>query len=264
MDASAGPALASSLPGATFVRTDVRHYGEIVSLFKAAKAAYGRVDAAVACAGLLERGGWFEEAGLTEEGVETEPEGGTVEVNLWGGLSFARVACGYLNRGGGGGGGEEGGGGEGRGGDRALLLVSSAAGFRESPGLPVYQTTKTALLGLSRNLSLALFPTAGIRTNVILPAMTETAMVGPAAQLFRSAGLAVNSPEDVAKFMVDMIARKERNGKPLNGLAVYVEGGRGWEIEEGLKRTMGEWLGEEPVRRIEEDRRFVEAGLWGK
>lgn len=314
----------------------MRKYGDVVALFKAAKAAHGRVDAAVGCAGVLERGTWFGE-GMTPEGVEEAPDMGTVEVNLQGGLYFARVACGYLNGGGG---------------DKALVLVSSAAGFRESPGLPVYQvrvfsgfyllaflsllfcflfglpgfeiiaitvlsdpllsngygllntcehgteknrvkvskdhalfrpanlykfiisvydthasrtqTTKTGLLGLARNLSLTLHPTTGIRTNILLPAMTETGMVGPAAQLFRMAGLAVNSAEDVAAFMVDMIARKERNGKALNGLAVYVEGGRGWEIEEGLKRTMREWLGSEPVERIEEDKRVVEAGMWGK
>ncbi|KAF4302342.1 putative 3-hydroxyacyl- protein [Botryosphaeria dothidea] len=246
-DAAAGQALAAALPGTTFVRTDVRRYGDVVTLFKAAKAAHGRVDAAVGCAGVLERGMWFGES-MTPEGVEEAPDMATVEVNLQGGLYFARVACGYLNGGG----------------DKALVLVSSAAGFRESPGLPVYQTTKTGLLGLARNLSLTLHPTTGIRTNILLPAMTETGMVGPAAQLFRTAGLAINSAEDVAAFMVDMIARKERNGKALNGLAVYVEGGRGWEIEEGLKRTMKQWLGAEPVERIEEDKRVVEAEMWGK
>ncbi|GME36402.1 putative 3-hydroxyacyl- protein [Neofusicoccum parvum] len=253
-DAAAGTALAASLPGTLFAATDVTSYASVVALFRSARAAFGRVDGAVACAGVLERGTWFTKAdgvealdvAAVEEGPGSE---GTVGVNLMGALYFARVAAGYLAEGEG---------------DRALVLVSSAAGFRESPGLPVYQTTKTAILGLNRNLSLTLHPSTGIRTNVILPAMTETGMVGPAAAAFRAAGLAVNTADEVAAYMVDVLARPTRNGRPLNGLAVYVEGARGWEIEEGLKATMPQWLGEEPTARIEEDARVVAAGMWAK
>ena len=31
-----------------------------------------------------------------------------------------------------------------------------------------------------------------------------------------------------------------------------VEGGRGWEIMDGLDRTMPAWLGDEPTRRLRE------------
>ncbi|EOD43660.1 putative 3-hydroxyacyl- protein [Neofusicoccum parvum UCRNP2] len=188
-DSAAGTALAASLPGTLFAATDVTSYASVVNLFRSARAAFGRVDGAVACAGVLERGAWF-----------TKADG----------------------------------------------------------------TTKTAILGLNRNLSLTLHPSTGIRTNVILPAMTETGMVGPAAAAFRAAGLAVNTADEVAAYMVDVLARPTRNGRPLNGLAVYVEGARGWEIEEGLKATMPQWLGEEPTARIEEDARVVAAGMWAK
>ncbi|GME36398.1 putative 3-hydroxyacyl- protein [Neofusicoccum parvum] len=236
-DAAAGTALAASLPGTLFAATDVTSYASVVALFRSARAAFGRVDGAVACAGVLERGTWFTKAdgvealdvAAVEEGPGSE---GTVGVNLMGALYFARVAAGYLAEGEG---------------DRALVL-----------------TTKTAILGLNRNLSLTLHPSTGIRTNVILPAMTETGMVGPAAAAFRAAGLAVNTADEVAAYMVDVLARPTRNGRPLNGLAVYVEGARGWEIEEGLKATMPQWLGEEPTARIEEDARVVAAGMWAK
>lgn len=115
-----------------------------------------------------------------------------------------------------------------------------------------------------RNLALTAYPTQGIRVNAVLPAMTDTGMVGGAARVFRERGRAVNEAGEVADIMVDMLARRVREERPLNGLAVYVEGGRGWEIEEGLKRTMGEWLGEEPTARIEEDREAMEGGLWEK
>ncbi|KAL1630544.1 hypothetical protein SLS56_004818 [Neofusicoccum ribis] len=208
-DSAAGAALAASLPGTLFAATDVTSYASVVNLFRAARAAFGRVDGAVACAGVLESGAWFTQA----DGV--------------GALDVAAVK-------------------EGPGSERTV------------------GTTKTAILGLNRNLSLTLHPSTGIRTNVILPAMTETGMVGPAAAAFRAAGLAVNTADEVAAYMVDVLARPTRNGRPLNGLAVYVEGARGWEIEEGLKATMPQWLGEEPTARIEEDARVVAAGMWAK
>jgi hypothetical protein len=51
----------------------------------------------------------------------------TVEVNLLGVLYFVRIALPYLKVG------------RKEGDDKGIVLVGSAAGFRESPGLPVYQ-----------------------------------------------------------------------------------------------------------------------------
>ena len=37
----------------------------------------------------------------------------------------------------------------------------------------------------------------------------------------------------------------------MNGKAVYVEGGRGWEFMDGLDASMPVWLGKEPAERIQ-------------
>jgi hypothetical protein len=46
----------------------------------------------------------------------------------------------------------------------------------------------------------------------------------------------------------------------MNGKGVYVEGGQGWEIEDGLWNTMPLWLGEEPTRRLREGLALVDTG----
>ena len=45
-------------------------------------------------------------------------------------------------------------------------------------------------------------------------------------------------------------------GGPCNGLTVYVESGKGWELEEGLAATRTAWLGEESNERL------LKAGAW--
>jgi NAD(P)-dependent dehydrogenase (short-subunit alcohol dehydrogenase family) len=102
-----------------------------VALFKTALQKYGRVDHALACAGIIEKGKWFDPE-LTIETVEKEETKLTLEVNLWGTCMFARIAVVYLKHD------------KKEGEDKSLTLISSAAGFRESPGLWMYQVRSTS------------------------------------------------------------------------------------------------------------------------
>ena len=137
-----------------FVKCDASKYADNVSLFKTAYATFGRIDHAIANAGLGERPGWFD-VGMTLSDVEKEPSTAVLEVNLTGVLYFARVACAYLSQG------------EAR--DRSLTLLSSVAGFEESPGLFVYQASKHGVLGLMRALRLYTPMAFGFRTNAVCP-----------------------------------------------------------------------------------------------
>lgn len=53
------------------------------------------------------------------------------------------------------------------------------------------------------------------------------------------------SPESVAKIIVGLEARIDMQGK-----AIYIEGGDGWEFEDSLYEYQSQWLGEEPTRRM--------------
>lgn len=123
-----------------YVHCDVTSYSDNLALFDLALSTCGRIDHAVANAGLGEQTGMFD-PGLTLESVRQEPKKAmnVVDVNLKGELHFANLASVYLRQG------------EGRG-DRSLTLVSSVAGFREDPGLNVYVAAKHGVLGLMRVL----------------------------------------------------------------------------------------------------------------
>jgi hypothetical protein len=72
---------------------------------------------------------------------------------------------------------------------------------------------------------------------------------------FRSTGQSICSAEDIARQILGLMTTDGMNGK-----AVYVEGGQGWEIEDGLRSTMPQWVGEEPTRRLREGLALVDTG----
>ena len=123
-----------------FVRCDVSKHADVVALFRAAWEGFGGVDHAVACAGIFERGDWFD-AALTRENIgEREGDASVLDVNVLGTLIFARVAVVFMRKEAGEV--QEAGDGEGRKGrEKSLTLLSSVNAFRESPGLFMYQVS---------------------------------------------------------------------------------------------------------------------------
>jgi len=53
----------------------------------------------------------------------------------------------------------------------------------------------------------------------------------------------LNQPEDVAKMILQSAADSNMNGK-----AIYVAGGRGFDTEEGYDKTLPQWMGEENAK----------------
>ncbi|KAI9376158.1 hypothetical protein BJX61DRAFT_491614 [Aspergillus egyptiacus] len=226
---------AAAPPRAIFVQTDVTSYESVLNLFDKAMEVYGRIDHAAAGAGISEIGNQFD-PGLDMESVRLGPNTKVLDVNLLGCIYVARIASVYLrqNRP------------SSTRSDRSILLISSVAGFKESPGLFIYQASKHGVLGLMRSLRLYLCgPAHNIRINCICPWMTTTAMVRGIQDGWFQAGLPVNTPMDVAKVTAAVLG-----DEGLNGRSMYVEGGRAWEIEENLDRLEPEWLGAEPSRSL--------------
>lgn len=91
-----------------------------------------------------------------------------------------------------------------------------------------------------RSLRLYLFSTSGIRVNVICPWMTDTVMVSGFAKAWKAENLPVNTPLDVARIALGITCQVGLNGK-----GIWVEGGRGWELEGNIDRLEPQWLGEE-------------------
>lgn len=228
-----------------FVKTDVSDYASVVALFEKAWDLYHRVDIAISNAGVQEAGQWFDPS-LTRETIKAKPSTKTVDVNLTGTLYFARVAVVYLKDG------------AKPGEDKSLVLVSSIAGFKDGPGIFIYQASKHGVLGLMRSLRAYLPKYHGIRVNAICPWMTDTQMVDGIREGWFEAGLPVNQPGDVGRVIIEMGITKSWNGR-----AVLVEGGRGWDIEEGLQETQKIWLGQELSDTVEKGQVLLgDGGGW--
>lgn len=90
-----------------------------------------------------------------------------------------------------------------------------------------------------RSLRAKLYPGVGIRVNAFCPWLVPTAMTAGLEGLFRNAELPINELPDVAQRVAEVCC-----DKTLNGKALYLEGGRAWDVEEGIDRTQPQWLGE--------------------
>lgn len=257
-------------PGVHFLRCDVRSHADNLALFKLAMEKYGRVDHAVANAGVMDIENWFDPR-LGIEGVETDPGDPTVlDVNLKAVVLFVRIACQYLAHGN-----------EEARSDKSIVLLSSLAGFSGIAGIPLYQVSKHGVLGLMRSLrSTAPAMFYGLRVNAICPGFVRTGMTKLAEDMWVGKGLPVNEAKDVAELVVGLCAAgpgsnclstpkgEGASGKDLvgpiahggiqwhvdkeglHGRVMYIEGGRSWEIEEGLDLTMPIWMGKGPAERM--------------
>ncbi|KAK6863723.1 Short-chain dehydrogenase/reductase ascJ [Apiospora arundinis] len=221
----------------TFVRTDVTSYASVLNLFKQAWQLHGRVDYAIPNAGLAEVGKLFA-TGDDDAAIEEAPPTMVLDVNLKGTIFFMRVAVHFLrkslarHRDSGGGGNDK------PQKDACLLLVSSIASLGEFPGLFQYCATKQGVMGLFRSTKDHLLETEGIRVNAVLPNSTRTTMVAGIIGLYNAMGLATNEPEDVADTFLHALA------SDINGEALYVTGGKTYEVEKALTRVKGDWLGQ--------------------
>jgi len=242
----------------TFQSCDVRKYGDIYTLFRTAWDRHSHVDHAVFCAGVVDdaNSSYFD-PGLTVDSVGQDPgDMRTIDINFLAACAFARVSLPFLRRRG-----NEGtAGSSGR--SPSLTLLSSVTGFRDAPGMFLYQTSKQAILGLMRSMRAAVFARDGIRVNALCPGMTDTPMTAASGMisLFKDRTLQARaelpshhqSSNAVAKHVASVMLSDSLYGK-----SIYVEEGKGWELEDGLIREMPRWLGEEPTRWSNENLSFL-------
>ncbi|EEU35074.1 uncharacterized protein NECHADRAFT_44873 [Fusarium vanettenii 77-13-4] len=246
---------------ATFVKSDVQEYTELYTLFRKAYDRHGRVDHAVYCAGLLEKGRYLNDTSLTVDTVGDNPgDLSALDVNLIGAARFTRLAVVFLQ-------------------DKqheqpenkSITLLSSIGAIRDSPGVPLYQTGKVGVLGLLRGMRHLPFAvpqgsasTPIVRVNVICPGVTDTPMTAHLLPHFKASGGRAHwqTAEAVAEVIIGVMVGGRDSGKDqilLAGKSLYVEAGKAFEIEDGLQRERPAWLGQEPERMLTENRDFIKS-----
>lgn len=149
------------------VVADVRDVPALAAAVASAESAWGGLDAAIACAGVLA-------GGAPQSEVPLEQERAVLAVDLEGVLNLARVAVPAMLR---------------RPEPRQgrFLAVSSAAATRGLPSLVAYCAAKAGVSGLVRALAAELGGT-GVTANAVSPGSTTSVMLAESARLYGLAG----------------------------------------------------------------------------
>lgn len=136
------------------VRCDVREEAEVDALVDGALERHGRLDIAVANAGV---------SGPIGPLAETSTEGwkSVMDVNVDGTFRTLRRAGAVMAA---------------RGDGGALISTASIMGLRPAPLCGAYSATKAAVISMTRSFALELRP-AGVRANAICPGFIDTALL---------------------------------------------------------------------------------------
>jgi (+)-trans-carveol dehydrogenase len=134
-------------------KADVRDYEAVKAAVDAGVSTLGRLDIAVANAGVCSAG---EAVALGEEQWRE-----MIDINLTGVWHTAKAATPHIRAGGHGG---------------SIVLTSSAAGLHAIPQIAHYVAAKHGVVGLMRTLALELAPDM-IRVNTVHPTNVSTAMI---------------------------------------------------------------------------------------
>jgi SDR family mycofactocin-dependent oxidoreductase len=142
---------------------DVRDVSAMEAAVTVAEQAWGGLDAAVACAGVI--GG-----GVPQYDVPVDQERAVLDINLAGVLNLARVAVPALLR---------------RPQPRSgrFVAVASAAATRGLPMLAAYCAAKAGVTGLIRSLATELGG-SGVTANAVSPGSTDTPILSESARLY--------------------------------------------------------------------------------
>src|SRR6266436_5720576 len=192
---------------AEFVLSDVRHEDDVRSLIDKTVARFGRLDAAVNCAGTEGTPG-----PVTEQTAETYAA--TFDTNVLGTLlSMKHELRVMLAQGSG-----------------SIVNVSSTYGHTGAAGASIYSASKHAVEGLTKSAALEA-AASGVRVNVVAPGPIETPMLNRfTGTAERKAGLVstvplkrVGRPEEIAQTIVFISSDK---ASFITGASYLVDGGK--------------------------------------
>jgi NAD(P)-dependent dehydrogenase (short-subunit alcohol dehydrogenase family) len=192
---------------AEFLRADVRHEDDVRSLIDQTVARFGRLDAAVNCAGTEGTPG-----PVTEQTAETYTA--TFDTNVLGTLlSMKHELRVMLAQGSG-----------------SIVNVSSTYGHTGAAGACVYAASKHAVEGLTKSAALEA-ASSGVRVNLVAPGPIETGMLNRFTGTDeRKAALAatvplnrVGRPEEIAQTIMFLASDK---ASFITGASYLVDGGK--------------------------------------
>jgi len=190
-----------------FVKTDVRHDDDIRALIDKTVARFGRLDAAVNCAGTEGAPG-----PVTEQTAETYAA--TFDTNVLGTLLSMKHEMRVMlaQRSG------------------SIVNVSSTYGHTGAAGASIYSASKHAVEGLTKSAALEAAP-SGVRVNMVAPGPIETGLLNRLTGTDeRKAAVAakvplkrVGRPEEIAQTIMFLASDK---ASFITGASYLVDGGK--------------------------------------
>jgi NAD(P)-dependent dehydrogenase (short-subunit alcohol dehydrogenase family) len=189
-----------------FVKTDVRRDDDIRALIDKTVARFGRLDAAVNCAGTEGTPG-----PVTEQTAETYAA--TFDTNVLGTLlSMKHELRVMLPQGSG-----------------SIVNVSSAYGSVGAAGASVYVASKHAVEGMTKSAALEVAGT-GVRVNVVAPGTTDTGMLTRFTNTDKNKTALISTvpvkrlatPEEIARVIAFVASA---NASYMTGASIPVDGG---------------------------------------
>ncbi|KAF2461846.1 hypothetical protein BDY21DRAFT_277648 [Lineolata rhizophorae] len=215
---------------AMFVPVDVAKWESVKHLFKAAVAEFGRVDAVIANAGVMETQEYFDlETDDTGDLKEPSESYRVIDVNLKGTMNTVRLAMHHMRsnapdsiKGGTCG---------------SIVLVASTSGYFGGTGVVSYVASKHGIVGLLRASQIAA-KRFNVRVNAVAPFVTPTQITGNYFAKWQEKGLPTNTVEDVASAIAATAVDVEGSGQ-----CYMVVGGQRQELEARRAQLFDEWLG---------------------
>jgi NAD(P)-dependent dehydrogenase (short-subunit alcohol dehydrogenase family) len=189
-----------------FVKTDVRHDDDIRALIDKTVARFGRLDAAVNCAGTEGTPG-----PVTDQTAETYAA--TFDTNVLGTLlSMKHELRVMLPQGSG-----------------SIVNISSAYGSVGAAGASVYVASKHAVEGMTKSAALEVAGT-GVRVNVVAPGTTDTGMLTRFTDTDKNKAALISTvplkrlatPEEIAHVIAFV---SSANASYMTGASIPVDGG---------------------------------------
>lgn len=223
-------------PNVEYIECNITSWSELRGVFERVK----KVDIAVANAGVSEEANYFEDT-FDEAGQLLEPRYAVLEVNYRAVLNFVKLSISHMRAAGGG----------------SIVITASATAYAPEQSLPVYSSTKLAVIGLMRSLRASLH-LQNISINCVAPAATITKLLPKQlATPLMAAGLPVSSADFVGLAVAYSATAKQTRsvepyGKdpdeevlgPWNGRTILTLGDNYTELEEPIAILRPKWLGE--------------------
>ncbi len=191
------------------IRCDVSKHDEVEAAISEAWRCFGRVDILVNNAGIAAEGFAVPEK-LPDEAFEA-----TMRVNLFGTWYCSQAAGARMLA-------------DGRGG--SIINISSIAGIAGMADFPLaYQTSKAAVLNLTRNLACS-WADRGVRVNAIAPGwfvteLNEAVLAHPDFKTWAGAGAAVNRIGEANELVGALLFLASDASSYVTGQTIAVDGG---------------------------------------